>query len=428
MRIADISKGAALLFTGAAFASCAGGPAGSSLASPNAAASTAAASAYPNPDRSRRLLHRHMSRKELLKLQAEGKIAASIPAKVLAWQLAHRTAGRSERLIKRSTAVPALWAADTNNDYLVGEKAGLTATVADINTRKDGCDDPITVKVDSSQNIWTNCEYGVDFSEQGVGAAEYSSAGTLVNTYNSGCNSTEFPYDCEIYFGYGFDQAENSSYVFGFDDFIEGYFCVSASSCPFYDGGAFAYWPNGSPSGEPTLIVPSSIEGAPDTIDDGYYMDVDASNNIYFDFYGCQNQSPYSCGYGLGEIENATTSPAMLEILPPGALEFPGGVVVSGGGTTLNVTDQDARTICQLAMPASSGEVCSRTLGPTKADFMGLGNPVSGDFNLTQTKLAEGDAYGWLDTSVDLSSNIWKDKQNPGLLEPEGAAYTPSDR
>jgi hypothetical protein len=114
--------------------------------------------------------------------------------------------------------------------------------------------------------------------------------------------------------------------------------------------------------------------------------------------------------------------------MAPGALSFAGGVVVSAGGSTLSVTDQDNRTICQLAMPVFAGETCSTLLGPTKQDFLGLGDPVSGDYNLAHNKLAQGDAYSWLDDTANVSGNIWKIKSGSSLIAPEGAAYTPSDR
>jgi hypothetical protein len=423
-----MAKGASLVFIGALLAGCSMGPTGPSVASSGAASPTKVTTGHPTPDQMKGLLHRHMAKSDLLKLQAEGKIPASIPAKVLAWELKHQSAQRPVFDIKRHPAHPVLWASDTNNDYLVGQNSALTATVADINTGADGCYYPVTVKIDHSKNIWSTCEYGINFSEQGISPIEFSSTGTLLNTYNPGCNTSEFPYECELEFGYGFDQAENSSNVFGFDDFVEGYFCVSSSNCNFYDGAAFSIWPNGSPSTTPTMILPSSIVGAPDQIYDGYYMDVDSSNNIYFDYYGCAEVYPYTCGYGVDEIENATTSPTEIQVMAPGALSFAGGVVVSAGGSTLSVTDQDNRTICQLAMPVFAGETCSTLLGPTKQDFLGLGDPVSGDYNLAHNKLAQGDAYSWLDDTANVSGNIWKIKSGSSLIAPEGAAYTPSDR
>jgi hypothetical protein len=147
-------------------------------------------------------------------------------------------------------------------------------------------------------------------------------------------------------------------------------------------------------------------------------MDVDNSDNIWFDYYSCVSV----CGYALGEVQNATTSPVWVTNIA--SLGFAGGVYVGNGGSTLSVIDQDARTISRYSLP---GLGALSALGPTKMNLLGQGDPVAGGYNSTDTSIAIGDAYGWLDYGT-VSSNLWKTTKNTSLGLPEGAAFTPSDK
>jgi hypothetical protein len=153
-------------------------------------------------------------------------------------------------------------------------------------------------------------------------------------------------------------------------------------------------------------------------------MDVDPSGNIWFD-YSVNTSSLF--GDGVGEIKTPTTKPAFVSVILPGSIQQPGGVYVSNGGTVLNVTDQKLATISQYALPWVPSETPFNVLGPTPPNAFGAGEPVSGGFNKTDTLLAEGDAYGWLD--IGEVTNRWHAVANinfsPSL---GGAAYTPSDK
>jgi hypothetical protein len=302
-------------------------------------------------------------------------------------------------------------------DYLIGFNSRLRKVLTGVDTGSNGCYEPITVKVDSSQNIWTECEYNSTFSN-GL-AQEYTSAGVLKASYTQGCPGSVS--DCTWIFSYGFDSATNSSDVFSGLASYE--YEVCNPSCTEQEGAGFEYWPAGDPSATPSLI---SLGAECSPICNVYYMDIDNSSNIWFDYYGYDSRND-EYGYGLAEVENPTTSPTLVTILPPGSLELAGGVYVSNSGSVLNVTDQDARTTKQYDLPLSPSGSPFNTLGPTPENLFGDGDPVAGGFNKGDTKLALGDAYGWLDKGT-VSTNKWQTVTNDDLESPEGAAYTPSDK
>ncbi len=358
------------------------------------------------------------SRMELLKLQAEGKLAGPVPRKALLREIKLlQSHARPHFNGHRDSGTVGLWATVPGYDYLIGFNNKVKKVLTDIDTSDNGCYEPITVKVDSSQNIWAACEYNDDFSASM--AQEYTSAGALKATYNQGCPGSVS--DCTWEFSYGFDTAANSSYVFSALDFYE--YSVCNPSCTYYDGAGIEYWPAGDPSATPSLV---SLGADCEPICDVYYMDIDNSGNIWFDFYGYDSSND-EYGYGLDEVENPTTSATLVSILPVGSLGFPGGVYVGNSGSVLNVTDQEARTTKQYDLPLSPSGSPFNTLGPTPENLFGDGDPVSGGFNKNDTKMALGDAYGWLDKGT-VSTNKWKAVTSVDLEAPEGAAFTPSDK
>jgi hypothetical protein len=351
---------------------------------------------------------------KLLKLQAEGRLPGPMPRKALEWEFRHlQTHARPHLSVRRASGTVSMWVSDTEYGYLSGENRNGKKTITDIDAESEGCYYPVTLKVDSSQNLWTSCEYNSGFS--GSEVQEYSSEGALEESYVGGCPAPVS--SCDYFYAYSFDESANSSDVFTALD----YFDYETATTETY-GGGFEWWPTNEPSASPTLIAMPYCS----PVCDVYYMDLDSSGDIWFDYYG-YNSSDEEYGYGLGEVTNPTTSPTFVAILPVGTLEFPGGVYVSDGGSVLNVTDQDARTTAQYHLPLSPSGAPFNTLGPTKEDVLGLGDPVSGGFNQAETKMAFGDAYGWIDRGT-VSSNAWRDIDNPGVILPEGAAYTPSDR
>jgi hypothetical protein len=342
---------------------------------------------------------------KMLELQAAGKMAGPNPLKVLKHRLAFLRNHPGRPLIhidkKKKKKGLGLWTSLTDYDYLLGQTAAGTSTVSAIDTESQTnseCYDPITVNVDHSQNIWTACQYLYNGSEEFGGVQEYSSSGNLEGSYEQGCPAPVS--DCEYFYGYSFSSASNSSYTFSACTYCE----YEYDSTELY-GGAYEFWPTGSPSSTPTLVF--FPYGSP--IYDVYYIGLDSSGDLWLDYYG-------EYGYGVGEVTNPTTSPTFTTV--PASLEFPGGVYGAGNGK-LTVLDQDTRDI--LSCTPSS---CGSYLGPAGI----LGDPVSGGFSSGDAKYAAGDCDDWNDIGT-VSSNKWTIGKAPYDISClEGAAYTPSDQ
>ena len=169
------------------------------------------------------------------------------------------------------------------------------------------------------------------------------------------------PSGCSNWSSYGLDVATDAAgnvfaplatYSFNYDDSQQ-------------NGSGFEWWSSGSSS--PTLItVP---------VNSVYYADVDSAGNLWFDYSGCIGSQ---CGFGVGEIQTPTTTPTFVPILPPGSIEYPGGVYVSNHGLVLNVCDQGAQTIQQYSLPTMALGI---KLGPTPVNNVGFSAPVSGGFS-----------------------------------------------
>ena len=158
------------------------------------------------------------------------------------------------------------------------------------------------------------------------------------------------PSTCEWYFSEGFDGGKDASgNVFSAMEFFEADICPSSETREFLEGTGIEY--ADSPSAQPTLTPPPSSG-----IDDIYYMDVDNSDNIWFDYYSCVSV----CGYALGEVQNATTSPVWVTNIA--SLGFAGGVYV---GTRQHAQRHRPRCSHDLALLASGLGALS-ALGPTK--------------------------------------------------------------
>jgi hypothetical protein len=353
----------------------------------------------------------------LMELQAAGKLPGPVPAsmmqKVLAAVRSHHRHPDFHRFAQKAKGV-ALWAVNTNNDYLIGQSKAQK-TVSAINLGADNCDYPQSVHVDHSANVLVGCEYNGSFSYGQV--VSLSSSGTFQAGYSPGCPA---PLSlCNYWYSYSFDAASNGSDIFIAMPFTEEETCNP--SCTYTYGSGFEWWPAGSPSASPTFInVGESCAPVCDT----YYMDLDSSGNIWFSYYGCQT----SCGGGLGEVTNPTTNPTFQSIIQPGTFECPGGVYISNSGNTLNYVDECQREIFQYAMPVSVSGLPSNTLGPTPQNAFYAGEPVTMGFNSTDTKVAVGDAAGWVDVGT-VAKNQWKaiPSINFGSYVP-GAAFTPSDK
>ncbi len=353
-----------------------------------------------------------MTALRFLKLQAAGKLPAPVPPAVIQRQLERLESRPRPRLEVHDTGSVAIWATDTPDNYLVGLDATAKKVVADIDVLSNNCYFPVTVKIDGSQDIWVACDTDADFTESL--ALEYNSKGRLLKTYEAACPAPASA--CESFFAESDDEAADSRHFF----LGLSYYELETSSGTT-TGSGFEWWPANSPSATPTLIaLPYN-----DPVESVYYMDVDKSGNIWFDYAG--NAGDGRFGYGLAEITNPTKDPKFIPILTPGAIIDGGGVDVSSHGKVLNVTDEGERLTKQYKLPLAASGSPFNILGPTRLNRWGFGEPVTGGFNKTETKLVFADLYNWLDLGV-VATNKWAAKQNTGIIQPEGAAYTPSDR
>lgn len=353
--------------------------------------------------------------KDILKLQAAGKIGYLGPRAEVEKAYQQLQAHPFRPLHRKKKGIGGgIFASLTYYDYILGINSKGTIVTNAYPTA--GCTEPYGLKVDNSQNIWVGCYEG---SLSTPTAQEYSSNGKQIASYNGSCplnwqsasNTT-----CNGYFyGYdGFDSVADSSHVF-VDGFFYGDDC-STPSCTYTQLSGVEYWPAGQPSATPTLIM--LPYDAP--VQNVYYMDEDTSGNLWLGFYGCTS----ACGYGLGEITSATTSPTFSVIEAPGTYEANGGVYVSNGGSTLNVLDPETHLTYQYTLPLTTGGSPSNKLGPN-APF---GYPEGIGFNSTDKNVILGDEYAWLNLGT-VGSNKWK-QTKPVLLISDtfGTAYSPSDK
>lgn len=349
------------------------------------------------------------SKVPLLQLQAAGKLPAPVRPDAVRRQLA--SAGRSWRphVAFHGTANVALWAASNTYEYIFGQNANGSKTVSAIDVGANGCFYNVGIKVDAAQNLWTACQEDPTFER---GSVQEYSGGTLAGTYTEGCPVPS----CSQWYSYGFDVATDS---FGHVFASLAYYAMTAGSTST-SGGGFEWW--SSPSSPPALIALPF--GAP--VSSIYFFDTDSAGNLWFDYEGCTT----TCGFGLGEIQTPTSTPTFVPVLAPGTIGYPGGVYVSDHGTVLNVTDQEARTTTQYALPWTPSESPLDVLGPTYENLAGCGDPVSGGFNQKDSRQALGDACGWLDVGKikKKGKSRYAAVTNPNFAGLEGAAYVPSDK
>ncbi|HEY2476103.1 MAG TPA: hypothetical protein VGI19_15045 [Candidatus Cybelea sp.] len=374
--------------------------------------------AYGGSNSIRDLTKGGLTPRRLLQLELEGKLPAPIPRKVLRYQLRHLGNAQPHSIFHGAAAKVALWTSDTNYSYLLGQSRRERKTAAAIDAAANGCNYPIALKVDHTQNLWVGCEFNSAFTESVV--QEYASDGTLKTQYVPGCPNPVS--ECQSFSSLGYDSAlDASGHVFAVLNLYSIEICNP--SCVSSESAGFEWWQAGSPSATPTLIS-TGANCAP--ICGVGYADVDGSGNLWFTFSGYDSSGNY--GFGLGEVSNPTTNPTLTIVEPIGTYQFFGGVYVSNGGKTLNVIDQNARTISQYSLPLSPSGKPFNVLGPTFTNAFGLGDPVSGGFNQTDTKLAMGDAFSWLDIGK-VATNHWYGVGNPNFYSGlNGAAWTPSDK
>ncbi|MGB6520101.1 MAG: hypothetical protein WBE79_16530 [Candidatus Cybelea sp.] len=354
----------------------------------------------------------------LLELQLEGRLPAPIPPDALRRGLQRRERARPQ-LVFHAGATVALWAANTNFNYLLGQDATGGKTVTAIDLSQNSCYSPVALKVDRAQNVWVGCEL-TSLSGTNGAVQEYSGAGMLRARYLPACPTPVS--HCQSFSGYGYDSGVDShGNVFASLNLYDIQICNP--SCVDTLSAGFEWWPKGKPSATPRLI--STGANCSPVCGVGF-TDVDASGNLWFTVSGYDESSTF--GFGLGEVTNPTKNPHFTLVEPIGTYGFFGGVYLSGGGKTLNVIDQKARTISQYHLPLSPSGAPFNVLGPTRQNAFGVGDPVSGGFNQAETKLAIGDTGGWLDIGK-VSTNRWSVASNFNFYSGiEGAAFTPSDK
>lgn len=376
----------------------------------------------------------HLSAAGLIRLQAEGRLPAIAPPWAMRRILKYMESRKKPRIVVRHRAsTVGMWASNIVPGMLLGQTSGGNTTVETINTESSGCDFPTGLKVDHSQNLWAACEY--DTTTESGGVLEYKPNGALLGKYLVGCPGNAYG-GCHSIIGYGFDVAENSSAVFAPLSYYELTKCNynSPPSCSYIFGSGFEYWPAGSPSSLPTLIQLDDNYDQCSEVCSIYFADVDNSGNLWFTYYGCTSIS--FCGAGLGEVTNPTSASwKFKEIFPAGFFTaVPGGVYVSQRRNvySLNVVDPTNRQVLQYHLPVTSSSKPYRTLGPTALNALGLGEPISGGFNESDSMVALADAFEWLDVGK-VTPNTWKAVSSPNFNSGvafmlNSAAYTPSDK
>jgi hypothetical protein len=364
------------------------------------------------------LLQAPMSPSQLLELQADGRLPGPIPATRAREQL--RQLERRRPAFKANKAgTIGLWATDTNFNYLLGQTSDGRTTVTSVNLAPNNCYSPVGVRVDAEQNVWVACELTSPSTTSGA-LQEYGTSGQYQKQYLPGCPASVK--GCTSFDGYGWDSGiDSNGNVFTSLNIYSYESC--SPSCNSTLGAGFEWWPKGKNTDKPHLI---SAGASCSPICGVGFMDIDASNNIWFTFSGYAGTA---YGFGLGEVTRPTAKKPIVTIVEPvGTYQFFGGVNVSNAGTTLNVLDQSARTISQYALPLSPSGAPFHTLGPIPQNAFEVGDPVAGGFNKAETKLAYGDTGGWIDIG-NVLENKWTAVASPNFYSGlEGAAYTPSDK
>ena len=356
-----------------------------------------------------------MTPEKLLKLQAKGTLVAGIPQKAVEKALKYlESHSRPQFKAHRNGGAVKLWASNTDYNYLLGQNKKGTKTIDAIDTSNNGCYEPITVKTDSGGNVWTACEENGSFN--GGQETEYSASGSYVNSYAFNASGA-CPPSAVYCVGYQFDGGSDGlGNVYAMQSVTE--YEVPCTFDPyyycFYDG-APGIWKFSSPSSSSYTAI--TLPGI--TTETAYYMATDSSGNVYFDYDGCDNSYPYACGVGLAEFQPGSSG--FTALLPPGTFQFAGGVEVNG--STLSVTDQDTRYTYQYHLPVSPSSTPFRTLGQTATPITGEGDPVSGGFNSNGSRLVQGDAYGFLDTTKTSSNGQKNAITVDDLPSLEGAAF-----
>jgi hypothetical protein len=367
-------------------------------------------------------LHGKMTPMKLLELQASGKLPGFAPRKTMERMLKYYQNHPHQQFRAHHTSPGvSVWATNPEYGYLIGMNKSTKKVVTYTYTGDYGAYDPITVKVDHNKNAWVANEDNSSYN--GGAVQEYGSTGSYENNYSF---SSYCPSEYAYCYGYGLDSAENSSNVWAGNPYWYYDYCYTY--CYSDTGSGIYKFTSGNPSEGSTFYAFSdrsedyncSVYSNYDyACDEVYYMDVDSSGNVWFDFY---NEFQ---GAGLAELN---TSGSYNIVFGAGTFGFPGSVYVSGGGTVLNVTDQDSRMTYQYHLPVTSSSSAFNSFGPTASNVQGVGDPIGGGMNASDTQMIFGDEGGWLDR-CNISANKCKALANINLPDgSSGAAFSPSDK
>jgi hypothetical protein len=397
MRFSTVFVRFAPLVFVAAIAACSASSPINAVPEQSAAAGPAAKQGYIPPEK-------------MLELQIAGKIPSAFKRSVLKHILAEAREHRKPDVRVDTRGIVGMWVANGYFGYIFGQNKKGDHTIAAINTNKNGCYYNYGLKVDHDRNLWTSCYNSSAASGGGVQEYAHGSsapAGTYFDYFSCGGS-------CEFY-GFANDVAvDTSGHVFASNIVAE---LCKASGCS-YSADPVTWWKASSPSSTGTGIVDTDLQNA-------YYLDVDASGNLYVDGYGCV-KGDGGCGYLLDEIDDPTgSSPTIKTLIKPNNAVILQGVYVSKGGT-LNVVEPNDRKIAQYALPFKTGEQ-AKMLGPTVTDQAGYGMPADGGFNVNDTAMVLGDAWGWVD--VGRMPNHWNATIGININQDNLAAqYVPSDK
>jgi hypothetical protein len=348
---------------------------------------------------------------EFLKMQIAGKFPTLFPRAALEHALKDlSTHGRPHFDFNRHRhhyTKPGMWVSNLEYGYVIGLSDDAQHTVAALDVAANGCQDPYGIKVDHSQNLWVACAFNATMTNGVVQEYKVGNSTPAATFNDAGCNSP-----CTLYNASAQDVAlDANGHVFAAN--IDSNCSPNCSSLI-----PVVWWPANSPNSVPTPIADPNI------IFGGGFIDVDSAGNLYTTGYGCIGTQ---CGYLLDEISNPTTSPTVTNLIPPSFAANLEGVYTSKKGTVLSVTDGTNRTIAQYHLNPWN-PTPFKTLGPTATNIEGYGQPISGGYKQDESKLVQGDVWGWVDVG-DVGGNHWNAYTDPdlGILD-VGAQYLPSDK
>lgn len=247
----------------------------------------------------------------------DGTLRAAIPPAALRYEMRQRVP--RPKLAFHSGGKVALWAANTNFNYLLGQDGTGRKTLTAIDLSKNSCYSPVALKVDHARNVWVGCEL-TSLSGTNGAVQEYSRAGALKKRYLPACPTPVST--CHSFSGYGYDSGLDShGNVFASLNLYDIETCNP--SCNDALSAGFEWWPKGNAAAHPRLI--SLGENCSPVCGVGF-MDVDGSGNLWFTFTG-YNHSTF--GFGLGEVSNPTAKPTFTIVEPVGTYSSAAAVTLA---------------------------------------------------------------------------------------------------